>query len=429
MNRKEFQKQLTSAVPDVPEHFHNRMEMTLAGIVNQEANMKESTKKAIRTAGRFSYRTVALALALMMAVCAVALAATQWHVFDQLSFLTGQEAPKNADQLMQANLYQETVNNVEITVKEAGYDGRTLLLQYSYRILDVDTPYGVTAKEMYGDRLPEGMAADAIVEGLRDGAEEALEAHHVGWWIDAIWLNGKQMDMPNNSGSIETGSTVPGEIIHTEYWRLDNGGFFLNGPVQISLPIGERQDLADYSWKNHPEKFNADDTLKLPEKGIVTFTYDAKDILAQVITLHPEEEKVLPDVTAKVKEAAFSPLMTYITLDLKVNPDALAAFIAKNGEGPKNEEGEVMWPYSGMDVLRDWIFSLELVDGQGKLMFPGHAGQNGYGSDWADEVIVHEWAEFLYPYLENIPAEMYLAPIEDGVADMSQAVLVKPMNQ
>ena len=149
---------------------------------------------------------------------------------------------------------------------------------------------------------------------------------------------------------------------------------------------------------------------------MVTFTYDAKDILAQVTTIHPEEEKVLPDVTAKVKEVAFSPLMTYITLDLKVNPDSLAAFIAKNGEGPKNEEGEVLWPYGGMDVFQDWVTSLELVDGQGKLVFPGHSGQNGYGN---------EWAEFLYPYLENIPAELYLAPINDGVADISQAVRVK----
>ena len=50
MNGKEFQKHLTSAIPDVPEHFHNRMEMTLESIVNQEAHMKESTKTAIRTA-------------------------------------------------------------------------------------------------------------------------------------------------------------------------------------------------------------------------------------------------------------------------------------------------------------------------------------------------------------------------------------------
>ena len=100
----------------------------------------------------------------------------------------------------------------------------------------------------------------------------------------------------------------------------------------------------------------------------------------------------------------------------KVNPEALAAFIRINGEGPKNEDGEVMWAYGGMDVFQDWVCSLELVDGQGKLVFPGHAGQNGYSN---------EWAEFLYPYLENIPAELYLAPLKDGAADMSQAVRVK----
>ena len=159
-----------------------------------------------------------------------------------------------------------------------------------------------------------------------------------------------------------------------------------------------------------------DGTLKLPEKGIITFTYDAKDILSQVTTIHPEEEKVLPDVTVKVKETAFSPLMTYITLDLKVNPDSLTAFIETNGEGVKNDEGEVLWAYGGMDVFGDWVTSLELVDGQGKLLFPDHYGQNGYDN---------EWAEFLYPYIESIPDELYLAPIEDGVADMNQAVRVK----
>ena len=416
MNSNDFKDKLTSVTPEVPEHFHNRVEMTLENIVMQEAHMKESTKQAIKTAGKLSSRTVAIALAITLMLGAVAFAAvTQWHLFDNLSFMTGAD-PKNADSVMQSDLYQGTVNNVEITVKEAGYDGRTLFLQYSYRMLDADTPYGVTAAEMFGDQLPEGMAADTIVEGLKGNAEEDLEAHHVGWWIDSLWFNGKEMNMPNNSGSVVSGSTVPGEIIHTEYWRLDNEGFSLNGPIQISLPIGEQQDLADYSRKNHPEKYDVDGSLKLPEQGIVTFTYDAKDILSQLTTLHPEEEKVLPDVTTKVKEVAFSPLMTYITLDLKVNPDSLAAFIAANGEGPKNEEGVVMWPYGGMDVFQDWLCSLELVDGQGKLVFPGYAGQNGYGN---------EWAEFLYPYLENIPDELFLAPIKDGVADMSQAVRVK----
>jgi hypothetical protein len=75
-----------------------------------------------------------------------------------------------------------------------------------------------------------------------------------------------------------------------------------------------------------------------------------------------------------------------------------------------------MWAYGSMDVFAGWVASLELVDGQGKLIFSERYGQNGYSSNTA---------EFLYPYLENIPDELYLAPVEDGVTDMSQAVRVK----
>ncbi len=397
MNSKEFKDKLTSVTPEVPEHFHGRMEMTLENIVLQEAQMKDSTIQAMKKAGRFSSRTVAIALAITLMLGAVAFAAaTQWHLFDHIPFLTGKDTPKNADSLMQSNLYQGTANNVEISVNEAGYDGRTLLLQYSYRMTDVDKTFGK--------------------DGITTEDEKLLYDHNVGWWIDHIWFNGKCMDMPNNSGGLKVGSDVPGEIIVTEYWRLDNEGFSLNGPVQISLPIGERQNLADYNKKNHPEQYDVDGTLKLPEKGMVTFTYDAGDIRNLVQTIKAGEEKVLPEVTASVSEAAFSPLMTYITLDLKVNPDALAAYIAENGAGQKNENGEILFPYDGMDVFGEWISSLELVDGQGSLIFPGHYGQNGYSN---------EWAEFLYPYLENVPDELYLAPVENDTADMSRAVRVK----
>ena len=104
MNSKEFKEKLTSVTPDVPEHFHLRTERTLENIVSQEAHMKESTKKAIRTAGRYSTRTMILAAALAVMVCAVALAATQWHVFDSLSFMLGTTPPPAADSLMQSNL-------------------------------------------------------------------------------------------------------------------------------------------------------------------------------------------------------------------------------------------------------------------------------------------------------------------------------------
>ena len=415
MNSNEFKNKLTSVTPEVPEHFHNRVEMSLENIVMQEAHMKESTKKAIRTAGRYSTRTIAIAAVLAVMACAVALAAaTQWHIFDSLSFMLGTTPPPATDSLMQSNLYQETVNNVEITVREAGYDGRTLFVQYSYRMLDDDKTYGITAKEVYGDYLPEGMTADTIVEGLKQPeARDALAAHNVGYNFDQLWINGQGIDMPNHSGAAFSGSDVPGEIIYTEYWRLDNENVFLHeGVNQITLPIGARvDDETRHSLWNSETKI-----YRMPESGVITFNYEVKDINSLVKSFTPNEEKVLPEMTAKVIDATFSPLMTYITLDLKANPDSLAAFIEANGEGPKNEDGEVMWAYGSMDVFAEWVASLELVDGQGKLIFPERYGQNGYSGNIA---------EFLYPYLENIPDELYLAPVEDDVTDMSQAVRVK----
>ena len=78
--------------------------------------------------------------------------------------------------------------------------------------------------------------------------------------------------------------------------------------------------------------------------------------------------------------------------------------------------------YDEMYVLESWVMSLALVDGNGNIMFPDHEGADGYGADSA---------EFLYPYLENIPDELWMAPVdeEDGTVDMSRAVLVKPANE
>ena len=153
------------------------------------------------------------------------------------------------------------------------------------------------------------------------------------------------------------------------------------------------------------------------------------DIQSKVKTYHPNKETVLPEVTAKVSEAAFTPLMTYITLDLEANPEAMAAFIEENGENVVDEDGTVLWPHEPMDMFESWIWSLELVDKDGKLIFPDKPGCEGVGNEYAD---------FLYPYLENIPDELYLAPVEEtevdengertgnAKVDMSQAVLVKP---
>ena len=399
MKQETFRRELCDLTPDVPEVFHQRVETFLQEKVAQEVNMKESTKRALYMGGRFSSRALIFALIAVLALGTVAFAATQWGIFGSLSEMLGMQPP-TADSVMQGDLHQETVNGVEITIDEAGYDGRTLFLQYSYRFPGIDEPLGTVSK--HGERM------------LTDDDMALFEQYNLGWWVDAFWINGQPMEMAGDSGSNDRGSENPGEIIHTEYWRLDNIDVELSGKVEIALPIGESQP-AEYR-KAIFDKASGQYTL--PDKGVVTFSFDASDTLSRVVTLNPNVETVTPEVTAKVSEAAFTPLMTYITLDLTANPEALAAFKQENGEGYYDEQGNLLWPYSGMDMYSGWIVGLKLVDGDGKELFPDAAGCNGVGDSWA---------EFLYPYMDpaNLPDELWLAPMDGDTADMEYAIRVK----
>ena len=372
MNSREFKNQLTSVAPEVPARFHDRVEMTLENIVTQEAQMKENTRRISRGTGRFTRRTAVIALALILVLAAAAVAATRWHVFDFTSHLTGEGTPVNADSLMQKELHQETVNGVEIKILEAGYDGRSLLLRYSFRMPDVDRAFDP--------------------DGISDDDSRLLSDRHVGWWKDEIRFNGEPMGMPGGSESYRTGSEVPGEIIETDLWRLDAEGVTLEGPTEISLPIGDGTD---------------------PEKGWVTFTYDPGDIEARVKTYHPEKETVLAEGTVKVTEASFTPLMTYIRLEMKADPETLAARKAETGEEDE-EEAENL---AGMQLFEDWLFCLQLTDREGHPIETEGVGLDEYSGTFA---------QFLFAWQEDLPDELWLAPADDETADMSQAVLVRP---
>lgn len=401
MNKRDFSARLALVTPDVPDVFHEAMQKTLGSIVAGELNERMSEPARPKRIRRGTRRTLVLALLIALILATVAVAAFHWKVFDNLWPFSG-TTPQNADSLMQSALHQETINNVEITIHEAGYDGRSLFLLYSYRMLDVDTPLGMYRTGESGPGIGE--------EDLR-----LLYDHNVGWWIDHIWFNGQCMDMPGGSGGDTSGSATPGEIIETQIWRLDKEEVFLDGKIEISLPIGERQSLDAYRLKEHPEAYGEDGGLLLPQKGMVTFTLDASDTLSRVITEHPNIETVTPDVTMKVREVCFSPLLTYIYVDLEGNPDAIAAYKAENGEGYYDEEGNLLWPYGGMDVY-PWVGEMTLVDKEGAVLFPDYYGGEGYGD---------ATAEFIFPYRETWPGELYLAPVVEGAGDMTRAVRVR----
>lgn len=387
MKQETFCKELAALTPEMPESFHLRVEAFLGKKVREEAQAPANPeRRTLRTGGRIGRRALVIALIAALLLGTAALAATQWDIFRTLRVILGIQPP-TADSVMQSVLCHETVNGVDITVREASYDGRTLLLQYSFRLPDMAEPLGDL---------------------------EPVTQRGVGWWVDAFWINGQAMDMAADSGSDYTAGDVPGEIIRTDYWRLDNLGVTLSGEVEIALPIGEMQP-AEYRRAIYDAET---DQYTLPDRGIVTFRIDTGDTLSRVVTLYPDAEAVLPDVTARVTEAAFTPLMTYITLELAVNPASLEAYQAEHGMGYYAGDGTLIWAYGGADVFAEWAESLQLVDGAGEMLFPGYYGGNSLGNTWA---------EFIYPYLDAsaLPEEMWLAPVRDGEADMTLAVRVK----
>lgn len=399
MKTDEFRHYLAQVTPDPSLHFTNHINHVLENVAQ-----KKLSKRSVSSKKQLGSRILVFALIAVM-LCTAAFAASQWRIFDALHFILGNQ-PITSDAQIQKILHQEIINDVEITIHETMYDGRTLFVQYGYRILNESEPFGILD---HNGILQEVVSSNALSK---------LNSHNVGWWIDHIWINDQCIDMPYGSGTLYSGTTVAGEILITEYWRLDHLDINLSGSVSIALPIGKSQPQSEYSLSAYPEKYDADGNLLKPEKGLVSFTFDAGNVKDQITTIHPNIEAILPTVTAQVTETAFSPLMTYITLELVGNPDALAAYKAKNGDGLYDENGKLIWPYTSQDVHQNCILSLQLVDGNGKIIFPNYSGCSGVGEDWA---------EFRYPYIapENMPDTLYLAPTHDETVDMSHAIRVK----
>ena len=362
MKQDEYLRQQADVIPDMPEHFVQHVDLILDKIVAEETATAAPKTNTVPFMGRLiSKRALVVIVALsMMLMSLTAYALTKWGIFEQLSGLVGNNISQEADELVQGNLHSETINGVEITVAEAIYDGRTLMLQYNYKFPGVI--------EAWGDHLPMD-------------ATEIMNQYGVDWWTDEFWINGQSVCMPNGSGSVDTGSAVPGELIHTEYWRLDNENVVLDGRVEITLPIGNEED------------------------GGYTFSFDTKHVQRQVVTSDKQYSVRLDSFSATITEATFTPLMTYITL--KYEDD--------NAAEVYNEEG-MWWPFGADNKCLSWIYSLQLVD---------QAGQPVYDSPYGAESVSATEVRFYMPYISSEVGELYLAPVSNGVGDMSQAIRVR----
>lgn len=417
-NELSLGKALEMAIPEVPMVFANSMEQTLASIV-QAADQEEVKRQLKQAIGmdrnrkkhnqakdysetnrgmafrRFHLRRVLVAtLVVVLLLASVALAVAFRHsVFDMLLGTT----PKSGAAMIQHNLAKKTIGNIEIEVKEAAYDGMSLYLLYSIRDTNSTELLG-EFDEVSGMRL------------LAENAMNAMNEANVGPWVDRFWIDGKPIGMPNMSSGITVGSETPGELLFYNLYRLDQDGIFLRDTVMIGLPILNRVDLSSL-----PRDANGRSILPVDDAHVLSFSLDTS-IKNGIQEESPNVETSFDGMTFKASKVTYSPIKLYITLDMDVSSEAIAAM----GEGIQDDQGNIIMAYTGADVASQWVYSANLVTKDGQRVFK-HAEGFANGYQGADAKSVY----FQFPYAEVYPDVMYLAPMEGDTADMTKAVRVR----
>lgn len=409
MTDSRFSQALEKTVPPMPACFDQAMKNALAAIAAEEtkaassapARAERRSVPAARHAGRAGKRWLAYLLAaiLLLGATALAIGSLRKNVFEVALNIN----PQNARQLIQYDLAKESYGECDIEIKQAAYDGMTLYLVYSVRER--------AATELLGE-VDEETGERYLVEETMP----AMERDNLGWWVDHLWINGESVDMPAGSSQWCEAGDAPGELLFYQTWCLDQEDVYLSGKRdEISLPIGERQPLDSLVLLDRENWL-----YEKPEKGMVTFYLDCSSRNGVTVT-HPNEWKDMGDFAIVASEVTYSPIQMYATFDVKINPDSLAAFIAENGEGWYDEQGTLIFPYDGSELMEDWIYSVELVDGAGVPVDFGEADNGYFGCQgWGVAGIT-----YTFPYVESYPEEMFLAPVRDGAADMTRAVRVK----
>lgn len=392
MNDRKLKHAIKTSMPNPPAVFSQSMRDTLAGITQAEAQT-ENHARPIRVKRRLMvYAIIAVLLVTSAAIAAILIS-------NNVFVYTMGTTPENASSITHYNLADTTIGDAEIKVTEAAYDGMSLFITYSIRDLTAAEPAGVY-DELSDMRL------------LTEEDYQRIRALGVGWWVDHIWIDGRSVDMPNMSGGIDVGTDTPGEILFSLQYRLDQEDVYLNGDVEIALPIGEVQPLDSLVIDRENNQ------VALPDKGMVAFTLDCS-VRDRITELAPNVETVGKRWRAKVSQAVFTPIQTYITLDWSVDPGVMQSYIDENGEGYADENGVIYWPFSGVDAVGTEVMSLQPVDRNGTPVFEhwdGFYGNQGISASQA-------W--FTFPYAQALPDPLYLAPTVNGKIDMDYAVLIR----
>ena len=384
MTELRFARLMKNRAPEPTPLFQGAMAQALEQIAREEARPPR------RHISRRRVLAVALAALLILSVAVAVAWGRNVIDFFIMDTVTGSRG------MIQKNLGSAAYAHCDITIREAAYDGMSLYILYAVQDRDATQPLGML-DPYTGERY------------MEDTRTPGMEADNVSWWRDGLWINGVDTDVPGMSRWEYRGTDNPGEMLCYQLWRLDQLGVYLNGQVEITLPLGERQPYETLTYDQQRR------TL-VPEEGVMTFTLDAS-IRDSVTVEHPDYRREIGGVTAWVSEAVYTPVQIYLTLNYQVPQAVLDAYIAQQGGQPEDE----LLQYTPMSVVSSWIFDMGLVDGAGTPV------QNPTVFLYGCEGLSDSQAWFTFPAISEFPSELYLALYDDhtGSFDLSRSIRVR----
>lgn len=185
MTELRFTRRIREHAPEPTPQFTQAMEQALERIAREE----EHSSRRRLTRRQVVAVVVAALLILSMAV------AVAWgrNVID--FFTMGNVT--DSQRMIQKNLAHASFDHCDITIREAAYDGMSLYILYAVQDRD--------ATECLG--LPNPRTGERY---MQEPYTPGMQADNVSWWIDGLWINGSEIDVPNMSVWNEFGTDTPG---------------------------------------------------------------------------------------------------------------------------------------------------------------------------------------------------------------------------
>jgi hypothetical protein len=227
--------------------------------------------------------SAAIALALILITAAAFALTDGFGLFELMaSYLDPEYAVVQPDafKLLQKDLAKSDFEHVEVTVKEAVYDGRYLRVVHSTRDKSATEPFD---KE----------TAEKIDNGEFDFVAANLDKV---WWLSLDWaiVNGHNVN-PLGAAGVVAG---PGNGETIAWIQYDMSEIEVGDTLEVILPIRGRQSI---------------------ENKELSFTMDVKD-LPGVYHLKEVAEKDFGIYSLKITNFQLSPIRVYLSYDLTFKP-------------------------------------------------------------------------------------------------------------